>query len=110
MALVLCCTLGACQGLPDGTPLAELRSFTVPPESVQAIGEIRVRWVIREDASEYCQKATKTSAAAGKPRPLACAVWNTTTKDCMIITAPTTNHMIMGHEIHHCFVGHFHPN
>lgn len=110
----LLCALGlgvlvSCRSLPDGTPMAEIRSFTVPPESIQAISEIRLRWMIREDAREYCQAQLKRPPASPKtPLPLACALWNTHTKECTVVTQPTTTHVIMGHEVHHCFSGHFH--
>ena len=110
----LLCVLGlgilvSCRSLPDGTPMAEIRSFTVPPESIQAISEIRLRWMIREDAGEYCQHQLQRPAASLKsPLPLACALWNTKTKECTVVTKATTTHVIMGHEVHHCFSGHFH--
>ena len=110
----LLCALGlgilvSCRSLPDGTPMAEIRSFTVPPESIQAISEIRLRWMIREDAREYCQAQLKRPPASPTtPLPLACALWNTHTKECTVVTQPTTTHVIMGHEVHHCFSGHFH--
>ena len=101
--------LSSCLSLPDGTPMREIRSFTVPPESIQAISEIRLRWMIREDAGEYCQQQLKRPAAsATSPLPLACALWNAKTKECTVVTKPTTTHVIMGHEVHHCFSGHFH--
>lgn len=101
--------LVSCRSLPDGTPIGEIRAFTVPPESIQAISEIRLRWMIREDAGEYCREQLKRPAAsATSPLPLACALWNTQTKECTVVTKPTTTHVIMGHEVHHCFAGHFH--
>lgn len=114
--------LSACQSMPNGVPWNEIRSFTVPPESIQALSEVRVRWLIRADAREYCSqqlqrtsrapRAGTTSAASSgepaSPRVLACSVWNEHTKECTIVTEPTTSHVIMGHEVHHCFSGHFH--
>ncbi len=101
--------LASCRSLPDGTPMAEVRSFTVPAESIQAISEIRLRWMIREDAGEYCREQLKRpGTTASGPLPLACALWNTRTKECTIVTKATTSHVIMGHEVHHCFAGHFH--
>lgn len=110
----LLCVVGlgilvSCRSLPDGTPMAEIRAFTVPPESIQAISEIRLHWMIREDAGEYCQEQLKRPPESAKsPLPLACALWNTKTQECTIVTKPTTTHVIMGHEVHHCFLGHFH--
>ena len=102
-------TLVSCRSLPDGTSVQEIQAFTVPPESIQAIREIRLRWMIREDAGEYCQQKLKhPPVSETSALPLACAVWNTKTKECTIVTKPTTTHLIMGHEVHHCFSGHFH--
>jgi hypothetical protein len=41
--------------------------------------------------------------------PIACAVWTKTTNECKIITGPNPNHLVLGHEVRHCFEGHFHP-
>lgn len=114
--------LSACQGMPNGVPWNEVRSFTVPPESIQAVSEIRLRWLILADAPDYClqqlQRIGRTpragtasaspSDAPASSKPLACAIWNEQTKECTIVTEPTTSHVIMGHEVHHCFAGHFH--
>lgn len=109
LGLIVLGALTSCRSLPDGTPLAEVRSFTVPPESIQAISEIRLRWMIREDAGEYCREQLKRpGTTASGPVPLACALWNTKTKECTVVTEATTTHVVMGHEVHHCFAGHFH--
>ncbi len=109
LGLLSTALLSSCLSLPDGTPMREIRSFTVPPESIQAISEIRLRWMIREDAGEYCQQQLKRPPTFTQSTlPLACALWNTQTKECTIVTKPTTTHVIMGHEVHHCFSGHFH--
>ncbi len=38
----------------------------------------------------------------------ACAVWNVKTNVCTIITEPHAPYEVLGHEVRHCFEGHFH--
>ena len=109
LGLLSTALLSSCLSLPDGAPLSEVRAFTVPPESIKAISEIRLRWMIRPDAREYCRAQLKLpEPSPTHPLPLACALWNLQTKECTVVTEPTTTHVVMGHEVHHCFSGHFH--
>ena len=38
----------------------------------------------------------------------ACAVWNVKTNVCTIISEPHASEEVLGHEVRHCFEGHFH--
>ncbi|PUE06387.1 hypothetical protein B9Z51_16375 [Limnohabitans sp. T6-5] len=38
----------------------------------------------------------------------ACAVWNVKTNVCTIMTEPYASDEVIGHEVRHCFEGHFH--
>jgi hypothetical protein len=38
----------------------------------------------------------------------ACAVWNVKTNVCTIFTEPHAPDEVVGHEVRHCFEGHFH--
>ena len=40
--------------------------------------------------------------------PMACAVWYVPQKQCTIVTSPKVTHTVLGHEVRHCFEGHFH--
>jgi hypothetical protein len=70
----------------------------------------KISWVITEDPHATCQKIGK------KPlffKTLGCAVWRDS-GNCVIYTRAPRNEddrramETMGHEMLHCFVGHFH--
>jgi hypothetical protein len=44
----------------------------------------------------------------GARMSLACAVWNVKTNVCTIISGPNVPNEVLGHEVRHCFEGHFH--
>jgi hypothetical protein len=74
------------------------------------MNDIQLSWDIRPDASEVCAKLSKKSQVANGPAPVACAIWTVTKKHCTIITTANPNHVVLGHELRHCFEGHFHSN
>ena len=70
---------------------------------------IKIKWEVREDVAKFCAKAAHmTPNQAYWSPPVACAVWNVPTKECTIVTGTKTNHAAIGHELRHCFEGHFH--
>lgn len=90
---------------------SELQSFTPAAEQDRIQTAPRVRWVIREDVSEYCAAVTGIpirTTIKGEERPVACALWNKKQSECTIHTGPETSHTILGHELRHCFEGSFH--
>jgi len=75
----------------------------------RVIPEVKLRWLVREDVAQYCARAIQMGQEqAFITPPLACAVWNKSTQECTIVTGTTTSHMVLGHEVRHCFEGHFH--
>ena len=103
--------LAACQSTGGGAYLSasEVESFTPLPAEKRAMTTVKLRWEVRPDVAEYCA----SSMGLDKERayttpPLACAIWSVRTKECTIVTGPTTTHLALGHEVRHCFEGHFH--
>lgn len=90
-------------------PVSELESFTPVPSHSRLMNDVKVRWEIRENVAEVCGRAAKlTAAQAWMTPPLACAMWNVASKECVIITGKRVSHVELGHELRHCFEGNFH--
>lgn len=95
-SVVLSLVLAGCANIPflTFTPLTpekrEMNSFTI-------------EWVVRSDASEYC-----ASLKGINNKTLGCAKWYVSEKKCTVVTLPKTSHDVLGHEVRHCFEGHFH--
>ena len=102
--------LSGCSSIQGPTlPVAELESFVPMPHHARLMNDVKVRWEIRENVSEVCGRAAKiTAAQAWMTPPLACAMWNVASKECVIITGKKVSHLELGHELRHCFEGNFH--
>jgi len=97
--------LSACQSLP----MEEYSSFEPLPPQQRIMNQVKITWEVRDDVADYCAKAKGMSKdAAFLTPPIACAVWNTPRKECTVVTGSKTSHTALGHEIRHCFEGHFH--
>ncbi len=102
--------LSACHALVAGrVPAVEFDEFQAMPMAKRAMNEVRVRWDIRDDVVTYCARASGMGREqAMNTPPLACAIWSVDHKECTIVTARNTTHLALGHELRHCFEGHFH--
>lgn len=90
-------------------PMSELESFTPISQSARVMNEVKVRWEVRENVAAVCSGAAKLNMAqAWMTPPVACAMWNVATKECVIITGKQVSHVELGHELRHCFEGNFH--
>ena len=108
-SLAALAALTGCASTQPSIPLSELDSFQAMPESQRVLNRVRVRWEVRDDVSQICSQKVKTLGAQKvAAAPIACAVWNTTTQECTIVTARQVNHVTLGHELRHCFEGGFH--
>jgi nitrate reductase gamma subunit len=87
---------------------SEYENFSAQPVDKRIMNDIQLTWDIRPDASEICKKVSKKSQLNAGPPPLACAVWIVAKRHCTIITTPNPNHVVLGHELRHCFEGQFH--
>jgi hypothetical protein len=103
-------TLTGCQVMGGGViPASEYESFTPKSAEQRLMKEVKLRWEVREDVAQYCAQ----SIGMGREQayitpPVACAVWHVASKECIIVTGTRTNHVALGHEVRHCFEGHFH--
>jgi hypothetical protein len=90
-------------------PVSELESFVPMPKQARLMNDVKVRWEVRENVSEVCSRAAQLSPTqAWMTPPLACAMWNVASKECVIITGKQVSHLELGHELRHCFEGNFH--
>jgi hypothetical protein len=90
-------------------PSAEYEKFTPRPTEKRIMKEVSLRWEVRDDVAQYCAK----SMGMGREQayitpPVACAVWHVERQECVIVTGKETSHVALGHEVRHCFEGHFH--
>lgn len=107
--VVLLSSLTGCASMQASIPLSELDSFVAKPEAQRVLNQVRVRWEVRDDVSQHCgQKVASLGAQNVQAAPIACAVWNVATKECVIYTGRQVAHVTLGHELRHCFEGHFH--
>lgn len=105
--LVLLTGCASVQG--PSLPVSELASFVPLAKADCVMNEVKVRWEVRENVVEFCSRAAKISAAqAWMTPPLACAMWNVASKECVIVTGKKVSHVELGHELRHCFEGNFH--
>lgn len=62
----------------------------------------RVEWIVMEDVSSVCQGF----APIKEKEYIACARFNN--QVCKVYTKPNLTLSILGHEMRHCFEGHWH--
>lgn len=109
IAFVLFSLTGCAVTQGPSLPMTELESFTPVQPSARVMNEVKVRWEIRENVAAVCSGAAKLSSAqAWMTPPVACAMWNVATKECVIVTGKQVSHVELGHELRHCFEGNFH--
>ncbi len=113
MLVLLCLStvfMAGCQTMGGGViPSAEYEKFTPKAPEKRIMKEVNLRWEVREDVAQYCAK----SIGMGREQayitpPVACAVWHVQRQECVIVTGKETTHVALGHEVRHCFEGHFH--
>lgn len=101
----LAALLAACNTLPK----EEYDDFTPLSINKRIMNQVKISWEVRDDVADFCAKAK----GMGKEQafltpPVACAIWHTPRKECTIVTGSSTSHTALGHEVRHCFEGHFH--
>ena len=102
--------LTACQAMLGGVIQAsDYEVFTAQPVEKRIMNEVKLRWEVREDVTQYCAK----SIGMGREQafitpPLACVIWHVPNRECVVVTGSQTTHVALGHEVRHCFEGHFH--
>jgi len=111
--LWLCLTalfMVGCQNMGGGViPSAEYEKFKPKPAEKRMLKEVKLRWEIRDDVAQYCAKSIGMGREqADMTPPVACAIWHVQRQECVIVTGNETSHVALGHEVRHCFEGHFH--
>jgi hypothetical protein len=90
-------------------PLHEYETFKPLPIGQRIMQQPRVSWEIREDVASYCAQAKGMGQQqAFLTPPLACAIWLISKNECTVVTGRDVSHVALGHELRHCFEGHFH--
>ncbi len=107
-ALVL--SLCACQGgSQQQVSRAEFVPFNVRPANYRIMNQVRINWEVRDDVAHFCTHAKSMGRQQSYlTPPMACAIWDILRAECTIVTGPVTTHVALGHELRHCFEGHFH--
>lgn len=102
---VVCLGLMGCAALPN----QEYADF-VPLQTTQRQMEgVKIIWEVRDDAAAYCQQKQQSQGGTVQGTHVACAIWSVQKKECRIVTSNVVSHVVLGHEVRHCFEGHFHP-
>lgn len=100
----LCALVQGCSVISQ----TEYQEFKPMAPHARVMNKVKLTWEVREDAGDYCQKAQK-KASLFDAKPIACALWVASANECKVITGPNPNHVVLGHEVRHCFEGNFHP-
>jgi hypothetical protein len=87
----------------------EFVPFKVMPAQYRIMNQVRINWEVREDVAHFCAHAKSMSREQSYlTPPMACAIWDILETECTVVTGPLTSHVALGHELRHCFEGHFH--
>jgi hypothetical protein len=79
-------------------------SYDAPVKAEVGSRSTWVTWTVVENIDDVCRRI-----GVGFEREIkACARWNTSFTRCDIFTDRDTTHGVLGHELRHCFDGHFH--
>lgn len=103
--------LVACHTAPHAhfVHVSEMSPFTPASTDQRVMNTVKLRWEVRDDVASYCANATgMDKERAYTTPPLACAIWSVAARECTIVTGRQTTHVALGHEVRHCFEGHFH--
>ena len=107
--------LSACQTMTvEQNDQASHPTFTPLPPEQRIMNTVSIKWEVRTDAAEFCAKSMRVRSLqpgrelAFTTPPMACAIWYVPGKECTVITSTKVSHAVLGHEVRHCFEGHFH--
>lgn len=108
--LIMTAGIAACSSVPSQQISAnEFNMFNAMPTQNRIMNNVRIKWEIRDDVAQYCARAYQMGREqAYLTPPLACAMWDAVKAECTVVTGPVTTHVALGHEVRHCFEGHFH--
>jgi len=103
-------SMAACTSAPSQNFSAnEFNAFNAMPTQNRIMNNVWIKWEVRDDVAQYCARAYQMGREqAYLTPPLACAIWDAVKTECTVVTGPVTSHVALGHEVRHCFEGHFH--
>ena len=107
---VLTLNLSACLSTTtQKIAVQEFLPFNVMPAHHRIMNQVRISWEVREDVAHFCGFASRMGREQSyMTPPLGCAFWDILKAECTIVTGPVTSHVALGHELRHCFEGHYH--
>lgn len=108
MIIALCLAMGGMLGCTS-IPSQEFAEFTPLPVNARQMDNITLIWEIRDDAADFCRQRQIDKGVSVQGTHIACAVWSIPKQECRIVTGHLVSHVVLGHELRHCFEGHFHP-
>jgi hypothetical protein len=87
----------------------EFVPFNVMPAQYRIMNQVRINWEVRADVAQFCAHAKSMGREQSYlTPPMGCAIWDILKGECTVVTGPVTSHVALGHELRHCFEGHFH--
>jgi hypothetical protein len=86
----------------------EYQGFTPMKPETRLMNQVKLTWEVREDVGDFCMRAQNNQGNLTHVKPIACAMWVAAKNECKVVTGPNPNHVVLGHEVRHCFEGHFH--
>jgi hypothetical protein len=87
----------------------EFVPFNAMPAQYRIMNQVRINWEVRDDVAHFCSHAKSMGREQSYlTPPMACAIWDIPKAECTVVTGPLTSHVALGHELRHCFEGHFH--
>jgi hypothetical protein len=96
---LLCTTLlGITPAMADG--LLDFSMFSPPEFSKRRVAEPEVSWLVRPNASSFCQQAQPKDGFVSRPE--GCVYWQLHASRCTIVTTAQTTHSQLGHLFVHC--------
>ena len=99
--------LSGCETTTMRPPQVDTVRFTPMAPEKRVLAEPKVKFLVRTDGFEYCARITGIPVTPTS-RPMACAFWNVKRRECTVVTPEVTAFNYVGHEVRHCFEGHFH--
>ena len=107
---VLVLGLSACQVASNHKVSSrEFVPSNVMPAQYRIMNQVRINWEVRDDVAHFCAHAKSMGREQSYlTPPMGCAIWDILKAECTVVTGPVTSHVALGHELRHCFEGHFH--
>jgi len=87
-------------GAAVADPLLDFSMFSPPEASQRRLAEPVVSWLVRPNASSFCQYAQPKDGFVSRPE--GCAFWQIQSSRCTIVTTGQTTHSQLGHLFVHC--------